>query len=131
MTVAPAGACYSILPEYKPSTGCAQNIPSDAITSFSTVIDWYGSSTSLWLLEPVSVTGSYATFETTLDTPTDWVGVSGIPMITLLHKAEEATVTVSGNGAVTSSPSAGSSRAGLSRSGILVAMVLLLILIWP
>ncbi|KAK0741417.1 hypothetical protein B0T18DRAFT_331383 [Schizothecium vesticola] len=122
MTALTDGVCVSTLPNYRPSTICGRIYPSGAITDFVTDITLLGSRTTATLLTYVG-SGPFTSTDTAVTLPaaqtSDFVGVSLMPMVMLVHRASDASSAGAdgsgGEGGSTGNP-AKPNAAGLGRS---------------
>ncbi len=99
MTANTMGGCYSTLPGYRPTVGVRRVEPKGIRgTAVDTPLSIYGTTLRVDLLTYTATSPVTETATTTFRTPTDWVGITTVPMVTLVHRATDTPKSASGAG---------------------------------
>ena len=111
------GFCVSTLADYRPSTACHRVVRQEDISLVTAAFTFFGASTSAEMIT-LAGSGSITSTATTSFAATETselVGAILVPMVTLVHRAEDVATPTGGGGDEISA--AGRGRADATKTG--------------
>ena len=101
MTPVVEGYCLSALPDMPMSTICLRIFPTEDIVVVTTQLSLFGTTVSAEVLDFTNTLPFSETISTTVPSGLMEVAISVMPMVTLVHKADETTTASRSGGSVT------------------------------